>query len=572
MYEWDLSEFFASLDDADSFCDELESKSAEFKQKYENQLYALNQDKFDEAIKKYEILNENAAKVLSYAHLMFSKDTSKGSVLAHFEDKITKIEENLLFFMLEFNALPKQKQEDLIAQTKGYEYYLENSAKQKKYELSLGEERILLRTANTGANAFSRLFDESMARMRFDYRGQSLSEELVLSKLSSPNRDERKDAALSLSKGLEQNLHLLTYILNIIRADLRNERELRGYESPQSARDLSNQISKQSVDALIEASESSFELPIKYYAKKREILGFDELYDYDRYAPLNSENENFSFEDAKKIVLNAFYNFNDEFGKIAEHGLKHGWCDVMPATNKLNGAFSHSSISSLHPFVLLNYTNRRRDVYTLAHEFGHAIHQFLSYKAGYLCSHTPLTTAETASVFCEMLVFEHMKNQASNEEKREIIGAKLEDIFATLYRQINFTTFEREIHAINGELSSAEFSEIWLKHSRKMFGDSLKLNEYYGIWWSYIPHFIHSPFYCYAYSYAQLLVLAIYGLYKSGELADFNSIYTEFLSLGGSKSPKDMVAMFGFDIESKNFWQIGINEIKKLVDEFIELR
>ncbi len=572
MYEWDLGEFFASQDDANGFCDELESKSANFKQQYEKQLYALSQEKFDEAIAEYEILNESAAKVLSYAHLMFSKDTSKGAILAHFEDRVTKIEENLLFFMLEFNALPKQKQEDLIEQTKGYEYYLSNSAKQKKYELSLSEERILLRTANTGANAFSRLFDESMARMRFDYRGHSLSEELVLAKLSSPKRDERKDAALSLSKGLESNLHLLTYILNIIRADLRNERELRGYEYPQSARDLSNQISKQSVDALIEASEARFDLPIKYYAKKREILGFEELYDYDRYAPLSDDDEYFSFEDAKKIVLNAFYDFDDEFGKIAEHGLKHGWCDVMPATNKVNGAFSHSSVSSLHPFILLNYTNKRRDIYTLAHELGHSIHQFLSYKAGYLSSHTPLTTAETASVFCEMLVFERIKDQANNNTKRAIIGAKLEDIFATLYRQINFTTFEREIHAISGELSSDELSEIWLKHSRKMFGDSLKLNEYYGIWWSYIPHFIHSPFYCYAYSYAQLLVLAIYGLYKSGELADFNGVYTEFLSLGGSKSPKDMVAMFGFDIESKDFWQIGINEIQKLVDEFMELR
>ena len=571
MYEWDLKEFFASDKDADALCDELGVKTSEFKAKYEKQLYGLSQDDFDEAIKLYESLNESAAKVLSYVHLMFSKDTSKGAVLAHFEERISKIEENLLFFMLEFNALPKQKQESLIENTKGYEYYLANSAKQKAYELSLSEERILLRTANTGANAFSRLFDESMARMRFDYRGQSLSEEIVLSKLSSSDRNERKDAALSLSKGLEQNSHLLTYIFNIIRADLRNEKELRNYESPESARHLSNQISKASVDALISAAEGSFDLPIKYYAKKREILGYDALYDYDRYAPLGSDDESFSFEEAKKLVLGAFYDFSDEFGKIAEHGLEHGWCDAMPCANKVGGAFSHSGVSSLHPYVLLNYTNKRRDVYTLAHEFGHAIHQFLSYRVGYLSSHTPLTTAETASVFCEMLVFERIKNASDKQARRAIIGAKLEDIFATLYRQINFTTFERDIHAHDGELSKEQISEIWMKHSRKMFGDSLKLNDYYSLWWSYIPHFIHSPFYCYAYSYAQLLVLAIYGLYKSGECADFVGTYTQFLSLGGSKAPQDMVAMFGLDLQSKDFWQIGLNEVKKLVDEFVSL-
>lgn len=222
--------------------------------------------------------------------------------------------------------------------------------------------------------------------------------------------------------------------------------------------------------------------------------------------------------------------------------------------------------------MLLNHTDGRRDLFTLAHELGHAIHQNLSYGVGFLNAETPLTTAETASVFCEMLVFDYVKNTLKGKEKISLLAGKIEDIFATLYRQINFTTFERRIHAYEGEISLETINQIWQQESAKMFGKSVVLNDYYKIWWSYIPHFIHTPFYCYAYSYAQLLVLAIFGLFKSGKCENFVQIYTEFLSLGGSRSPKELVAKFGFDIEDAKFWQIGINEVKKLVDEFEGLK
>lgn len=570
--KWKLEEFFASQNEASEFCENLKEQVAEFEEKYKNCLYDLDDEEFLESLKTYESLCEQISKVMSWAHLSFAKDTRKGALLSKFEELTTKLEEHLLFYMLEFNNMPKSRQEELVESTKGYEYYLKKSVENKKYELSLAEERILLRTANTGASAFSRLFDESLARMKFKLGDEELSEEQILSKLSDKDRIVRKNAALALSEGLKANSHLLGYIFNIIKTDLKNECELRGYENAEAPRHISNQISKESVDALVKVCEENFALSHKYYAKKREILGYSELYDYDRYAPLSSDDGDFSFDEAQKIVLDAFGAFSPEFAHIAEQGLKNGWCDALPCEFKMSGAFSHSASADTHPFVLLNYTNKRRDVYTLAHEFGHAIHQFLSYKAGYLGSHTPLTTAETASVFCEMLVFESIKNSAkSNEEKRAILGAKIEDIFATLFRQINFTTFERAIHEKDGELNVEQISKIWMDESEKMFGESLKLNDYYELWWSYIPHFIHSPFYCYAYSYAQLLVLAIFGLYKRGECENFVEIYTQFLSLGGSKSPAEMVAMFGFDINSKDFWQIGINEVAKLVDEFISL-
>lgn len=569
-FEWNLNEFFADQTACDAYCMEIKNNCDNFRLGYENNLNLLSAKQFQEAIEKYENLLEQIAFVESWAYLNFAKDTNNGSLLAKYEKICSKLEEKLIFFALEFNKIPDEKQDEFISQTPKYSYFLKQLQKQKPHQLSFLEERILLFCSNTGINAFSRLFDESITRIKFDFRGAKLSEEEILSKLSDFDRFVRKDAALSLSEGLRANSHLLTYIYNIVRADLKNDCELRHYENAEDFRHLDNQIDKKSVDALIFAAQSSFELVSRFYNKKKEILGFEKLYDYDRYAPLSDDSE-YSFDDGVKIMLEAFDKFSPNFANIARNGLENGWCDAQPLPNKRGGAFSHSATGQIHPFVLLNFTNKRRDVYTLAHEFGHAIHQFLAYKSGFLGSQTPLTTAETASVFCEMLVFEQIKNQASNDEKKAILANKLEDIFATLYRQINFTTFEREIHKIEGELSTEQINQIWLNESKKMFGDSLELNDYYELWWSYIPHFIHSPFYCYAYGFAQLLVLAIFGLYKSGKCENFVQIYTEFLSLGGSKSPKELVGMFGFDIEKDEFWQIGIKEIKNLVDEFERL-
>ncbi|KAB0612128.1 M3 family oligoendopeptidase [Campylobacter hyointestinalis] len=570
MMTWDLTIFFKNLDELDKFSKITEEKALKFNQTYNSNLNDLNPDDFLLAIKEYEDITCNLNKIMSYAQLSFAKDTSKGALLAKYEEICTKIEEKMLFFMLEFNQISKEKQDIFIEFCKPYSYYLELSLKNKPHQLSLAEERILLRTSNTGADAFSRLFDESMAKLKFKFKDKELSEEEILSKMYDKDREIRKKAALSLSDTLGKNQHLLTFIYNMIKTDLKNECELRNYEFPETPRHQSNQIDKSGVDSLIKVTEENFDLVSKFYNKKREILGYEKLYDYDRYAPLNDDAK-FDFKEAKDIVLKAFTDFSPTFGNLAQKAFDENWCDVYPDENKQSGAFSHSASSDTHPFVLLNYTDRRRDVFTLAHELGHAIHQYLSYSVGYLSSHTPLTTAETASVFCEMLVFEYIKNSLPKEQRVALLAGKIEDIFATLYRQINFTTFERRIHSYDGEISSDELNRIWLEESKKMFGDSLVLNDYYKIWWSYIPHFIHSPFYCYAYGYAQLLVLALFGLYKSGKCENFVEIYTKFLSLGGSKSPKDMVAMFGFDINKEEFWDIGMNEIKKLVDEFITI-
>lgn len=620
---WNLGELFANETEFSGAIDIASAQARDFEAKFKDGLHALSAEEFLGALELYEGISEQIGKIMSFAHLRFARDTSLGAQQAKTEQACNDISQSLLFFELEFNELDAAKQDEFIAGGGRFRYYLSLLKRRKAHQLSLPQESVLLKTSPVSGEAFSRLFDESMARMSFDFRGRKLGEEEILSLLHSSDREVRKDAAASLSAVLEQNSHLLGYIYNMIKTDLKIRCELRSYDKAESVMHEENQINIASVDALIAETERSFDLVGKFYAKKREILGYDALYDYDRYAPLSGDESEFSFEQAKQIVLAAFEKFNPKFKQIALIAFERNWIDAMPAQNKQSGAFSHSGSRDTHPFVLLNFTRKRRDVFTLAHELGHAIHQYLSYGVGYFNSFTPLTTAETASVFCEMLVFDYMrenfsnlngsqnfKRDASQEARgseipneravknaasqgsassceyaasdtdtpsqtasdkialRAMLAAKIEDIFATLYRQIGFTTFERRVHASADELSVEQIGEFWMEESRKMFAGELILQDHYKSWWSYIPHFIHSPFYCYSYAYAQLLVLALYGLYKSDRLENFVQIYTEFLSSGGSDEPQKLVAKFGFDINKSEFWRIGIEQVATLVSEF----
>ena len=621
---WNLGELFANEAEFSAAIDSASAQALDFEAKFKGKLHALSSAEFLSALELYESISEQIGKIMSFAHLRFARDTSLGAQQAKTEQACNDISQSLLFFELEFNELDAAKQDEFIAGGGRFRYYLSLLKQRKAHQLSLPQESVLLKTSPVSGEAFSRLFDESMARMSFDFRGQKLGEEEILSLLHSSDREVRKDAAASLSAVLDQNSHLLGYIYNMIKTDLKIRCELRGYDKAEAVMHEENQINIASVDALITEAERSFALVGKFYAKKREILGYDALYDYDRYAPLGGDESEFSFEQARKIVLAAFEKFSPKFKQIVLIAFEQNWIDAMPAQNKQSGAFSHSGSRDTHPFVLLNFTRKRRDVFTLAHELGHAIHQYLSYGVGYFNSFTPLTTAETASVFCEMLVFDYMrenfsnlndsqnfKREASQEAQggeipnkhavknsasqgsvgsceyaardtdtssqtasdktalRAMLAAKIEDIFATLYRQIGFTTFERRVHASADELSVEQVGELWMEESRKMFAGELILQDHYKSWWSYIPHFIHSPFYCYSYAYAQLLVLALYGLHKSGRCENFVQIYTEFLSSGGSDAPQKLVAKFGFDINKSEFWRIGIEQVAALVDEFV---
>jgi oligoendopeptidase F len=570
--DWDLSALFKDEQELETFTQHTKIKALNFNKIYKNNLKNLTTLEFNECIGEYEVISQMLGRIISYASLKFAQNSSNGAFYAKYQNIHVTYSEYLIFFELEFNRLKPNIQKLFIASSAKYTYFLNELTREKPHQLSLNTESVLLKKEQTGASAFARLFDEHFSDLRFKYKNKKLSEEEILSLLHNKNRDIRKSAADAFTRELKKHQKLLGFIFNMIKRDLKIECEIRNYKSAEEHRHKDNKISQKSVDALIKTAEENFGLVWEYYDEKRKILGFDKLYDYDRYAPLEDNEEIFGYEKSQEIILNTFEAFSPIFAKIAKQAFKDGWIDVYPKPSKRGGAFSHSATTNTHPYVLLNHTNQRRDLFTLAHELGHAIHQYLSRNVGYLSSDTPLTTAETASVFAEMLVFDEMKKNADKKAKRAMLSSKLEDIFATLYRQISFTTFERAVHAKDGELSLDEFNKIWMQESSKMFGKSVELTSNYKIWWSYIPHFIHTSFYCYAYAYGQLLVLALFGLYKNDKAGDFKQKYLEFLSAGGSKSPKELVSIFGFNIEDEKFWQIGINEIKKLVDEFKEIK
>lgn len=568
--EWDLSHLCADDSELDSLLEAARKEASAFQKKYKGNLDSLSDKEFVKSVETYEDILEKIGRGMSYVYLQFAVDTSKGGYFAKYNELSNAIHEDLLFYELEFNLLKGSRQDAFIEKAKKYAYHLTLLKEGKKHQLGFKEERVLLKKEPVSVSAFSRLFDEHLSRVKFKFGREELGEEEVLSKLYDADRNVRKRASKSLTNGLEPHLPLLAYIFNMVKTDTRIETSMRQYKSPEQPRHKSNQISQKSVDALVKTAESHFDLVSTYYGYKKKLLGVKELYEYDRYAPFGKSEKEFTFDESRDLILEAFDEFHPEFYKIAKKAFDERWIDAFPRDGKRGGAFSHSTVPGVHPYVMLNHTNRRRDIFTIAHELGHAIHQYLARDVGYLNTDTPLTTAETASVFAEMLLFEKIRGMLEGEELISLVGGKLEDIFATLYRQIIFTTFERRVHAHEGEVDVDTFSQMWIEENRKMFGDSVTLTDDYRTWWSYIPHFVHSPFYCYAYSYGQLLVLALFGLYHSG-FDGFEKRYIKLLSAGGSKAPEDLVSLFGFDIEDERFWEMGVNEVKALLDSFGEL-
>lgn len=564
-HSWNLAPLFKNQKELDAFITKAKKDVTEFEKKYATKLQNLTDSEFLEALKQYELLTERIDRIATYAFLTFVQDTSRGAFYGKYEMIVNEIYKHLLFFELEFCALDSIKQKSFIKGAKNYSFYLQNLVVSKPHQLELNVEKALVATSAVGVSAFNRLFDEHLASLKIGKNKES--EEQILAKLYSQNRKIRKSAQKEFSTSLQDSSALLGYILNMVRKDLSIQTNLRNYPNKETFRHISNQTTQKSVDKMLEIVNKNFSIVHQYYALKSKILGF-KLKDYDRYAPIFESKTSMDYTDALNLVIETYSAFSKTFGDITKKAIKEGWVSSHPTPNKRGGAFSHSAVPSVHPYVLLNWTGNRRDAFTIAHEFGHMIHQELSKKVGCLNQNTPLTTAETASVFGEMLLFDHLKNKLDKKELLGIYAGKLEDVFSTLFRQVVMTNFERTIHFSEDELKIEDFDRIWLEENKKMFGNSLKLTKNYARWWSYIPHFIHSPFYCYAYSYGQLLVLALFGLYKSGECKDFIKLYTDFLSAGGSKSPKDLIKTFGFDIENDGFWKIGITEVKKMLKEF----
>ena len=584
---WNLSDLYLNLEDPQiekDFKDAF-SKAKSFEEKYRGKINSetITPTFLLKAVKELESISEQAGKLISYAYLMFATDTSNpkhGAFLQSIQEKTTEIRKHLMFFELEWIALPDEIANHLLEDEalSRYSHFLQTERRYKPHKLNEPEEKILDEKANTGSRAFMRLFDEVINNIRFkvklDGRIKHLSESETLALLYDTDPNKRKAGAIGLTKGLKENAHVLTYIFNILVQDHTSNDRLRSFTDPMASRHLDNEIDKPTVDALMTSCEKNFDMVEKYYNLKKRLLGLKKFHDYDRYSPIFPERKTIGYKESKKIVLEAFGLLSPRMAEIAKEFFDNSWIDAELRSGKRGGAFSHSTVPSVHPYVFLNYTGRLRDVMTLAHELGHGIHQYLSRKQGYFQCHTPLTTAETASVFGEMLVFHTLKESEKDPKTRlSLLCSKLEDIFATVFRQVVLTRFEEKLHHARrneGELTSSRINELWIEANKPMFGDSVELTKDYAWWWMYIPHFIHSPFYCYAYSFGELLVIALYQKYQN-ERNLFVPRYIELLSSGGSDAPEKLLARVGVDITDPNFWQGGLDLLREMVNEAVAL-
>ena len=580
---WDLGDLFSGVDDPkiDEAIDDSLARAKAFAERYRGKIDSdnLTAEALLDAIKEVEEIAVTQTKVGSYAALIFSADTSKpehGALMQHVQERQTEISLELLFFELELMAarpeiIDRLLDDDILA---NYRHFVHASRLFRDYKLPEAEEKILEEKANTGGRAFERLFDESVSAIEFkvtiDGEEQTLTEPEVLALLREPDRELRKAAAKALTQGLAANGRLLTFIFNTLVYDKSVDDRLRRYDYPEQARNLSNELSQETVETVVSTCVEGYPLVQRYYRVKRKALGYKKLYHYDRYAPLFESKEQRSFEEAKKIVLEAFGNFSGVMRDAASEFFEKRWIDAEPRKAKRGGAFCLYSTPDLHPYVLLSYLNRKDDIMTLGHELGHGVHSSISRCQTLLNFSSTLPVAELASTFAEMLVFESLVSKSELDEKLALYAEKIEGVFATIFRQAAMYRFEQELHRARrelGELTSEQIGELWQRNIQAMFGDSVELGEDHSSWWMYVNHFISSPFYVYAYSFGELLVMALYSMYKR-EGAAFVPKYLELLKAGGSCSPEELLERVGIDIRDPEFWRGGVKVVDDLVSDF----
>lgn len=574
---WDLTDLYAGMDDprlnADLDAADVEADALDTA--YRGRIAALPPAGLAELLGRYEALRERATRAGAFASLNWTQNTedpARGALLQRVTERGALLGQKLVFMDLELANAPDEAAAAWLADPAlaRYRHWLEGLRLYRPHLLSEPEEKILAEKSVTGRSAWDRFFDETHAAARYDLDGDKLSRDQVLSKLYSADRGTRQRAAASVTAGLKDLKRTSTYIFNTILADKASDDRLRHYPTWISSRNLANEVDDKTVDALVEAVTARYDIVARYYRLKRKLLGLEALFDYDRYAPLPAADRHYPWAEARQLVLDAYAQFHPRLAEIAGWFFERHWIDAPPRPGKYGGAFSASVVPSVHPYILLNYEAKPRDVMTLAHELGHGVHQKLSGIQGLLQADTPLTTAETASVFGEMLVFQAMMARETDPAVRlGMLTSKIEDSFATAFRQISMNRFEHVMHTARraeGELTTARFSALWLETQRAMFGDSVTLTEDYGLWWSYVPHFIGTPGYVYAYAFGELLVLALYARYKQVG-PGFANAYIEMLSKGGSDWPHAIVAPLGVDLTDPAFWQGGLGILENLVVE-----
>src|SRR5271154_4066170 len=534
-----------------------------------------------EAVRAYEALQDLMGRLMSYASLLYAGDTSDPALAKFYGDtqeKITAISGDLLFFELELNRLDDSRLDEAMRGSPLAHYgpWLEDIRKERPHQLAGEIEQLFLEKSVTGVAAWNRLFDETVASLRFPFEGQELTLEPLLSKLQDPDASKREAAAHSLSATLGANLRVFTLVMNTLAKDKEISDRWRKFDDIADSRHLANRVEREVVDALVTAVTEAFpRLSHRYYALKARWFGKDQLESWDRNAPLpNAVTRTFTWEAARHTVLDAYAGFSPVMSDTARRFFDEGWIDAPVRPGKAPGAFAHPTTPSAHPYVLVNYLGKARDVTTLAHELGHGVHQVLAGVNGPLMAPTPLTLAETASVFGEMLTFRSMLTTNTDlTERKAMLASKVEDMLNTVVRQIAFYKFERLIHLErrSGELTAERIGELWMSVQAESLGPAIELRQGYETYWAYIGHFIHSPFYVYAYAFGDCLVNSLYGLYERSQ-EGFAERYLAMLSAGGSKSYSELLAPFGLDAKDPGFWNIGLSVIERMIDELEEVR
>jgi len=580
---WDLSDLYPGMDCAEvsQDLDRSAGQAKDFESRFKGTLAEIASApdggaQLGAAIAEFEAIEELIGKLASYAGLIHAGDTAdpaRAKFYGDIQDRLTTISTQLLFFALEMNRI----EDDVMAVAlkdpalARYGPWIDDLRQERPYQLADDIERLFHEKSLTGRSAWNRLFDETMTALRFTIDGEELALEPTLNRLLDANGDSRKAAAEALAETLGANLRIFTLITNVLAKDKAISDEWRGFADIAGARHLANRVEPEVVDALVAAVLAAYpRLSHRYYAMKARWLGMDKLNHWDRNAPLpDADTRQIPWEEARQTVLEAYRSFAPEMAEIAGRFFDKNWIDAPTRPGKSPGAFSHPSVPSVHPYVLLNYLGKPRDVMTLAHELGHGVHQVLAGGQGLLMAQTPLTLAETASVFGEMLTFKSILGSAKSvKERRTLLAGKVEDMLNTVARQIAFYTFERKIHLErkNGELTSERLGEIWLEVQAESLGPAVRLGEGYETFWAYIPHFIHSPFYVYAYAFGDCLVNSLYAVYEQAETG-FQEKYFDLLRAGGSKRHKELLAPFGLDASDPEFWQMGLSVIEGLIDE-----
>jgi oligoendopeptidase F len=581
--QWNLDDLYPGMEspefrtDFNAIADKAESFEETYRGKLEEML-AQGGGGLAEAIRHYEQLEEQLGRMASYAGLIYAGDSAdpiNGKFFGDVQEKMTQAGSHLLFFPLELNLLDDVSIQQASSQSERLAYYLPwmtDLRLDKPYQLDDKIERLFLEKHATGASAFNRLFDETMSNLRFQIGDEEpLAIEPTLNRLQDKSGAVRKAASDALAVTFQDNIRLFTLITNTLSKDKQISDTWRGFEDVADSRHLANRVERPVVDALVAAVEDAFpRISHRYYAMKAKWMGVDALNHWDRNAPLPEGPQRIiGWDEARQTILQAYGGFAPEMADIASNFFDRGWIDAPVRPGKSPGAFAHPTVPTAHPYILLNYQGKPRDVMTLAHELGHGVHQVLAGGQGALMAPTPLTLAETASVFGEMLTFRSLLDQAkSNRERKTMLAAKVEDMINTVVRQIAFYLFERKVHEErrNGELTSDQLCEFWMSVQESSLGPAVKFKPGYEVFWTYIPHFIHSPFYVYAYAFGDCLVNSLYSVYQNSE-SGFQEQYFDMLKAGGSKHHSQLLAPFGLDASEPSFWSKGLAVIEGLIDE-----